>query len=341
MKTLNPIRKTSLATALKLTAFAGFFTLAGCASLPPHPELVALQNRFEVVSGLPYASQEAQQELNDTRAALDLGRIAHTDRDEDAVSHYIVVADKNLDIAEARVHLYETRSQIASASEVRERMVREARELDIALAEAEIRAAEADTDAARRLAETRGVELTAQERELARREAEIVAQQRELERQQGELANAEARVNALEREAQDLADRLVEVTTIVNERGTTLVLSDIVFDFDSAELKPGADNALDEIAEFLVSQEDAELKVEGHTDSRGSTGYNMDLSRDRAAAVHNALVARGVPASRITMAGYGEEYPVASNDSDAGRQQNRRVEIVLNDQVGSPLTSRF
>lgn len=175
MKSLNPVRKPALATAIKLGAAASFLALVGCASLPPHPEIVALQNRFEVVSGMPYASQEAQQELNETRAALDLGRAAYSDSDEDAVSHYIIVADKNLDIAEARINLYETRNEIASATEIRERMVREARERDIAIAESEIRSAEADTRAAQRLAESRGIELTAQERELARREAELRA----------------------------------------------------------------------------------------------------------------------------------------------------------------------
>lgn len=330
----------TLANAMRISALAGVVALAGCASTPPHPELAALQTRYEIMSGQAYANQEARDELNQARDAIAFGQDAYVDDDEDELAHFIVVADKNLDIAEARIKLYETQDRIASATEVRENMLREARELDVARAESRIEAAEADARIAEREAARTGVALTTQQRELADREAELRVQERELDLKDAELAAKDAQLDAAEREAKLLADELEEVTMVVNERGTVLVLSDIMFDFDSASIKPGSDHALDEIAEFLISQDSSELKVEGHTDSLGTDGYNDELSRDRAEAVRNALVARGVPRSRITMAGYGEDYPVASNDSATGRQLNRRVEIVLDDKVGRPVSLR-
>jgi outer membrane protein OmpA-like peptidoglycan-associated protein len=340
LKTNTP-KNSRLAKAVMTTAFASVFVLAGCASVPPHPELEALQTRYEVMSGQSGASPEALNELADAREALVLGREAYRDDDEDELAHYLIVADKNLDIVEARIKLDETREQIASASLVRENILRQASERDAERAERDARLAEADARAAEREADRAGIALSAQQRELADQEAELRAQERELDRKDAELAKTEAELAAANREAKELADELEEVSMVVNERGTVLVLSDIMFDFDSAVIKPGSEHALDEIASFLISQNESELKVEGHTDSLGSDQYNDVLSRDRAAAVRNALIARGVPRDRIEMAGYGEDFPVASNDSPTGRQLNRRVEIVLDDRIGRPVSSRF
>lgn len=333
MKT--PIEKSNNLTkrTLQISALASVLTMAACASLPPNPRIEELQTRLEVISGQPYASQEAQSELDETRVALDLGRIAYRKDDDDALAHYLVVADKNLDIAQARIQLHDTNVRIASASQVREGLLRDGRERDIARAEADARAANLAADRSR-------AELSLQDRELAARNAELRAQELALADKDAQLSEAERKLAVLERQAQLLADQLVELTVVHNERGTVLVMSDVIFDFDSAQLRPGSNNALDEVASFLIDSEEPLIKVEGHTDSVGSHDYNMKLSRDRADAVRDALVRRGVPPSSIQVAGYGEEFPVASNDTDAGRQENRRVEIVLNDRVGRPVSQR-
>jgi outer membrane protein OmpA-like peptidoglycan-associated protein len=333
-------RNFSLVRAVRISALAGAVALASCASTPPHPELSALQTRYEIISGAAYANQEARDELDQARDAIAFGQDAYVDHDDDELAHYLVVADKNLDIAEARIKLFETRDRIASATEVRENMLRQARELEVARAESRINAAEADARSAEREVARTGAALSAQQQALADREAELRLQQRELELKDAEIAAKDAQIDAAQREAELLADELEEVSLVVNERGTVLVLSDIMFDFDSAAIKAGSSHALDEIAQFLIAQDSSELKVEGHTDSLGTDDYNEVLSRDRAEAVRDALVARGVPRDRISMAGYGEDYPVASNDSATGRQLNRRVEIVLDDKVGRPVSSR-
>lgn len=102
----------------------------------------------------------------------------------------------------------------------------------------------------------------------------------------------------------------------------------VLFDFDSSELRSEAYPVLEEIAESLNNSEGYEVKIEGHTDSKGSDSYNMKLSQERAEAVQKALVDRyGVSPDILTAVGLGESQPVAPNDTEKNRQKNRRVEI--------------
>jgi outer membrane protein OmpA-like peptidoglycan-associated protein len=105
--------------------------------------------------------------------------------------------------------------------------------------------------------------------------------------------------------------------------------SDVLFDVDSAVLDPGSQGTLSQVAQVLHDYPKTAVVVQGHTDSTGSEAHNETLSQRRAQAVHNFLVGRGVEPARMTAIGYGESLPVASNDTDYGRQQNRRVDILL------------
>lgn len=102
---------------------------------------------------------------------------------------------------------------------------------------------------------------------------------------------------------------------------------DIVFDTDSAQVNPGLLSEIDRIADIMIQYPETRIRVEGHTDSRGSEEYNMELSRRRADAVKDLLVKRGVNPVRITIVPLGESLPRATNDTPAGRMLNRRVEI--------------
>jgi outer membrane protein OmpA-like peptidoglycan-associated protein len=105
--------------------------------------------------------------------------------------------------------------------------------------------------------------------------------------------------------------------------------SGLLFDFDSDRIRPDAAANLNSLAESFVKYPNSDLLIVGHTDARGDDAYNMNLSQRRANAASAYLAARGVPASRIKTSGRGEMEPVASNDTEAGMQQNRRVEIAI------------
>lgn len=123
---------------------------------------------------------------------------------------------------------------------------------------------------------------------------------------------------------------IVEFDGEVTDEGTLLTLEEpILFDFDSADLKSSAAEPLDEIAEVLDFYGDAPVEVVGHTDDQGGADYNLDLSQRRADAVFDALVERGIDAGRMSSDGRGFEEPVAANDTEDGRAQNRRVEVLI------------
>jgi outer membrane protein OmpA-like peptidoglycan-associated protein len=110
----------------------------------------------------------------------------------------------------------------------------------------------------------------------------------------------------------------------------TIVLSDagdVLFAFDSAELSEAAKGTLTEITKRLTGANLVSVKVSGHTDSKGSDAYNQKLSERRAQSVSDFLTSQGIPAQKLSVEGYGESQPVADNETDGGRAQNRRVEL--------------
>jgi outer membrane protein OmpA-like peptidoglycan-associated protein len=141
---------------------------------------------------------------------------------------------------------------------------------------------------------------------------------------------ADAAREQLAQTQQQLADLQAKKT----DRGMVLTLGDVLFDTGQATLKPGAASILDRVAAFLNDNPMVNVRIEGHTDSTGGADFNQVLSQNRAAAAATALQTRGVPPSRITAVGKGQELPVASNATSAGRQQNRRVELVFSDNSG-------
>jgi outer membrane protein OmpA-like peptidoglycan-associated protein len=148
----------------------------------------------------------------------------------------------------------------------------------------------------------------------------VQARERETQHAQSELASARQELQALQAKQTD--------------RGMVMTLSDVLFDTGRSTLKPGADRDLDRLAQALKDNSNTRVMIEGHTDSVGSDSYNEELSQRRAQAVADALRMRGVASDRYEAKGLGKSFPVASNDTNAGRQQNRRVEIVFSDDAG-------
>ncbi len=139
--------------------------------------------------------------------------------------------------------------------------------------------------------------------------------------------------NYMDRQEQELRQALanVEAASIRRDQDILAITfrSDVLFDVDSAVLKPGAYDEIDRVANVLTKYPQTRIRVEGHTDSTGSEAYNLKLSQERALAVKRALVGRGVDPARIEVVGYGESKPIATNSTEAGRQMNRRVNIVI------------
>lgn len=166
---------------------------------------------------------------------------------------------------------------------------------------------------------------------LAERRAQIamaVADRQVSEQRLAQLAEERDKVRLSAREAE-----LAALEAKRTERGWVATLGDIVFRTNGAALRPGAVDSLDRLAEYLRAHPERTVLIEGHTDSVGSEEYNLELSRQRAESVRAALVGRGISPDRIRTVGRGETTPVAPNETSAGRQLNRRVEIVISDEA--------
>ncbi|MDR5874391.1 OmpA family protein [Halomonas sp. CUBES01] len=136
----------------------------------------------------------------------------------------------------------------------------------------------------------------------------------------------------MDRQEKQLRENLQGSRIEVDRRGDDIVLnmpSSVTFGFDSAELTSEARSALNEVANVVSQYTDTRVNIAGHTDSTGDDAYNQRLSERRAQAVGSYLGQNGVSPARLNTRGYGESQPVASNNTEAGRSQNRRVEITL------------
>lgn len=126
-------------------------------------------------------------------------------------------------------------------------------------------------------------------------------------------------------------------TTVERVEDDTLLVhfnSDVLFDVDSAVVDSSGRSTLDDVAQVLDEYSKTAVVVQGHTDSTGSEEHNQQLSEQRADSVRNYLVGRGVAEPRLSAIGFGESSPVTSNDTESGRQQNRRVDILLKAKAG-------
>ena len=198
----------------------------------------------------------------------------------------------------------------------------------LAMAEAERAAkAKAEAEQARAAAQAEGERA-------ARAKAEAEAKTREAE-QARLAARAEAEKAARAKaEADQLTKELSDLKAKQTERGIILTIGDVLFATGKADLSPDAMRSVDKLVEFLQKYTNRNVLIEGHTDSVGSDEFNLTLSQKRADSLKEALTGKGIAGERITTVGYGKKYPVASNDTVAGKQQNRRVEVsILNEGV--------
>jgi outer membrane protein OmpA-like peptidoglycan-associated protein len=177
--------------------------------------------------------------------------------------------------------------------------------------------------------------------ERSRSDAERAAQRAASDKEATEAANQQAKRAAAEqaeREKQELRTKIAgQLNSILqtkdSARGLVVNMSDVLFDSGQYSLKPGAREKLARISGIVLAYPSLALEVEGHTDSVGSDDLNLRLSENRADSVRDFLVGQGIVRSSVGTRGYGKSQPVSTNDTSTGRQQNRRVELIVSGEV--------
>ncbi|HWW20825.1 MAG TPA: OmpA family protein [Steroidobacteraceae bacterium] len=282
--------------------------LTACATTPPEdPQLMAARSAVDQLEADPLAQQTAGKPLQDARDALAAAESAARERKPQAeIDHLAYLAKRRADIGQAVVDENRARQQMAQAQSQRDAVLLAARE---------------------------------RETQVAREQAASAIAQAEISQQQARSAQADAQASAAQ--AQAAQEELNSLQAKQTERGMVLTLgSNLLFDTGSDVLKPGADDSLNRVAQFLQQHHSIEVRIEGHTDSQGSDSYNDGLSERRAGAVAHALESRGVDSGRVQAVGRGKALPIATNETAAGRQQNRRVEIIFSDLSGQFVSAR-
>jgi outer membrane protein OmpA-like peptidoglycan-associated protein len=290
------------------TALLAMATLAGCSSVPENNRLNEARNDYSAAQNNPQVINLAPAELKQAGDALDKANDASNKKEDAAtVTHLAYLAKQRVAIAQETAKQKEAETAVANAGPERSQIRLDAR-----------------TDEANK---------AKQNAEASQRQAEASQQQAAMSQRQSDMSQQQAR--DAEMRTSQLEAQLKELNAKKTDRGLVITLGDVLFDTNKAQLKSGGTRSLQKLAGFLKQYPQRKARVEGYTDSTGGADYNQELSDRRANAVRTSLVDMGISNDRITTRGYGKESPVASNDTAAGRQMNRRVEIILSDDNGN------
>jgi len=312
-------------------------TLVACTAAPKkNLALERVRDDLDSLKSTPELGGYAPLALGEAERALRMAEQATGN--EYYRSHLIYMADHRIQIAKAMAER-EQNSQILDkmedqhsamlikASQLEAEQAREEAErarLLVATTTEEAQRAQAEKEQAlKKEAESaRAAVLATEEAQQARRLAESRASEAEFARREAELASEQ--ISSLTRQLENLQLRQTE-------SGVVVTLGDVLFASGQTSLVEGALSSLEEVVDLLQTEPDKKIRVEGHTDSSGEAEENVELSKLRADAVRQALIELGVAEDRITSAGMGEEFPIASNEDQAGRARNRRVDVILLD----------
>jgi outer membrane protein OmpA-like peptidoglycan-associated protein len=296
------------ARLLVLTALAA--ALAACSTVPDrNAALDTAHSRFSVAQSDPQVAALAPEELKRAAESLRTADEARTDgRDRTIVDHLAYLSSQRVTIAQDTAASKAAQAVTAGAAAERDRLRLAARTQEAATAQQAANASQRELAASRQS----NAQMTT---ELAQADADALLERDRLARRDARVADLETQLNALN------ARR--------TERGMVVTLGDVLFDSGKSQLLAASSQNMSQLAEFFRRNPDRKASIEGYTDSVGSAESNLALSDRRAGAVRSALVRMGVPADRLSALGHGADSPVASNDTPAGRQMNRRVEIVI------------
>ena len=324
---------------------------------------VRIANNARAEKYAPAAWAKAQQQLSAAEEAYrqkrDRKMIDSTAKDATETaeeSRVMAVKQKAEEDAQAQIEAEkeaaeerEARARADAEAEERQRQKAEQARIQAEQAKAEAEGMKQEAEQAAQEAVRQGQEADAarqaaltqqQAAETQAQEAEQEKAAAEAEAEKARLAAAEAETEKAQLRAQLLAQFNAISQTRDSARGLIVNMSDVLFDSASYIPKLGAREKLAKISGILLAHPGLALQIEGHTDSLGSDGFNQQLSKRRASSVRDFLAEQGVPASSMTARGFGKTQPVASNDTQEGRQRNRRVELFVNgDVIGNPTTA--
>jgi outer membrane protein OmpA-like peptidoglycan-associated protein len=275
--------------------------LAACAAAPLKPDGAAeARNKLTQLQSDPNLGSRAPLAMKEADIAVSVAEQPQADKELGAYRVYL--ADRKVATARALAETRFAEDQRAAISAQREKARLDARTQEANVAEnqvatARIAAASSDQQAAE--------------------------MQRQIASSDQEAAEMQRQIDALQAK--------------VTDRGLVLTLGDVLFESGRADLRAGADSKLNKLVAFLNKYPDRVVTIEGYTDSVGSEDYNQALSQRRADSVRSYLLREGIESGRISASGMGENNPVAGNDSALGRQQNRRVAVIIN---SSPIALR-
>jgi outer membrane protein OmpA-like peptidoglycan-associated protein len=326
--TLLSLSPTSRLARLLSTALA-VAALAACQTTDRvHADLTAASAAVARAASDPYVERSGALELQRARQNLRQAETAWVgNRDEDLARHLAYLAQQRARTATALGEQARAEAALQSAGAERDGIRLAARTREAELATQQARAAMSSAQAAQSSAQA--AQSRAQSAEASAQSAQEQAEQaRQRAEQQSQLAQLDSeRVAALERDLQSLQSRQTQ-------RGLVVTMGDVLFATGRAELFAGAQRSVDQLASVLRQYPERRVLIEGFTDSVGSAASNEALSQRRAEALRQALLARGVASERMEVRGHGARYPVADNRTPAGRQQNRRVELLFSDAQG-------
>ncbi len=280
-----------------------------------------------------------------TQAAEDARLLTLQKKQEEEAAAERQRAQDRIQQAQSQAESQAARADAARQEAERQREQRELADQERQAAEqARLQAEQAAQQAAQeRAAAEQQLQQSEAARQAALQQQQALSQQAEqarLQAQQADQARAQA-IQQAEQQRQRLLTQLNQVLqTRDTARGLIVNMSDVLFDFNQATLKPGAKLRLAKVSGIILAYPDLKLEVDGFTDNKGTPQYNMGLSERRAKAVQDFLISQGVGPDAVRTQGFGEANPVASNATAAGRQQNRRVELVVSGSViGTNLTN--
>ncbi|GAB3251417.1 OmpA family protein [Chitinimonas naiadis] len=274
---------------------------AGCQTTPP--KNAALENArlaYLRASADPQVAQHGALELERAKQSLEKADAQWAkDRNGTETRHQAYLVEQRVRTAQAAATGRQADTDVRQAGSERQQLIADARSKEAN--QAKVQAAMAEMKANQ-----------------AQQQADISQQQA-----MGEAQRASMLQSALE-----------SLAAQHTNRGTVVTLGDVLFDVGQATLRPSGNASVSKLATVLRDYPERRVLIEGHTDSTGSASFNQSLSERRALSVKRALVAQGVADNRVETFGYGKDNPVADNSSTSGRQQNRRVEIIISDANG-------